>query len=88
MKVRNIAIGAAQFGAGAVAGVVASPFIYIGVAATGVKIVASIAQEVSMKAISEITEQLVVIDRKLESMKVAEPEIVQEPIGDTATAVN
>jgi hypothetical protein len=80
MKVKNIAISVAQFGAGCAAGAVSAPFLYVGVAATVVKGVAEIAQTVSFKAVSEITEQFVVVNNKLEAMKVKEAEAIVEEV--------
>ncbi len=88
MKVRNAALSVAQFGAGFVAGTVSVPFVYIGVAATVAKGVAEVVQTVSFKAVGEITDQLVIIDRKLEALKTKEADIVESPIGDEAVAVN
>jgi hypothetical protein len=88
MKVKNIAISVAQVGAKCVAGVASAPFLYAGVAATVVKGVAEITQTVSFKAVGEITEQFVIINNKLEAMRVKEADIVESPVGDEAVAVN
>jgi hypothetical protein len=88
MKVRNVALSAAQFGIGFAGGAAMMPFLYAGGLATIAKVVSTVVQDVSFKVVGEISEQLVVIDKKLEALKEKEPEIVESPIGDSAVAVN
>ncbi len=88
MKIKNIALTTAQVGLSIGVGVISVPSVVI-IGSLG--IVSAVAKELETiggKAIADVYFGSQDIIAKLEAMKVVEPEIVQEPMGDTAVAVN